>query len=299
MKNKRIFTAFGQVDEKYIEEAAPGNRVRKIQKRSFAKWGALAACVALIALSITALPHFNDSNSVPLIQKISSASDAPDRMRKYMNYDKHRYAFLENGSTYQFSSEQLVAVLGTLEHDIQKDPQTNGKKDFAATFALGGTIYQISSYDPAFRLVVELDGNYYICENVDATDGTDIDVSAYFESAGFAQNVEQIIINDHAGKNALKTLTGKDVSRLVELLSMVTPAELTNEEYEKIGKAQKSGESYLLSFQLKDTTAYKMYIIPKLSLAMIGDNRYILPGEFATEFDPLFEELKQQPMPMQ
>ncbi|MDD2959383.1 MAG: hypothetical protein PHR92_12820 [Lachnospiraceae bacterium] len=50
-EEKRILNVLGQVDEKYIEEAAPGKRANKKAKHkspTWTKWGALAACVCLV-----------------------------------------------------------------------------------------------------------------------------------------------------------------------------------------------------------------------------------------------------------
>ena len=47
MKSKRILDALGQVDENYIEEAAPDS-TQKVKKHRWAKWGALAACLCLV-----------------------------------------------------------------------------------------------------------------------------------------------------------------------------------------------------------------------------------------------------------
>lgn len=48
MAEKRILNVLGQVDEKYIEEAAPGKRANK--KPIWMKWGTMAACFALVAV---------------------------------------------------------------------------------------------------------------------------------------------------------------------------------------------------------------------------------------------------------
>lgn len=46
MKEERILNVLGQVDEEYIEEAAPAVK-RRSKKPGWVKWGALAACLAL------------------------------------------------------------------------------------------------------------------------------------------------------------------------------------------------------------------------------------------------------------
>lgn len=53
MKEKRILSVLGQVDENYIAEAAPGKTMRK--KRIWRRVAIIAACVCLLlALSIVA-----------------------------------------------------------------------------------------------------------------------------------------------------------------------------------------------------------------------------------------------------
>ena len=91
-------------------------------------------------------------------------------------------------------------------------------------------------------------------------------------------------------------LSGKDAKRLIELLVQASPAFLTGEDYEAIGTAQKSGESFLVAFHLADTTRYTLYVIPSLSLAMIGNSRYTIPEEFHPAFDSVFDALGQTPV---
>jgi len=47
MKEKRLLKALGQVDQKYIEEAAPEQHSKKAD---WLKWGVLAACFAIVAV---------------------------------------------------------------------------------------------------------------------------------------------------------------------------------------------------------------------------------------------------------
>lgn len=72
MKEKRILQALGQVDEAYIEEAAPAERADK--KRGWIKWGAIAACVALAA--VIAIPVLRPA-SHSLSEKDPEVSDGP------------------------------------------------------------------------------------------------------------------------------------------------------------------------------------------------------------------------------
>lgn len=50
MKNERLLNALGKIDEELIAEAAPGNKPlkKKANRKTWIKWGAMAACVCLI-----------------------------------------------------------------------------------------------------------------------------------------------------------------------------------------------------------------------------------------------------------
>lgn len=54
MKEKRILNIFGQVEEQYVEEAAPVKKAYK--KYSWVKWGGLVACVAIIFVTLNFFP---------------------------------------------------------------------------------------------------------------------------------------------------------------------------------------------------------------------------------------------------
>ena len=51
-------------------------------------------------------------------------------------------------------------------------------------------------------------------------------------------------------------------------------------------------------FRLKDSTSYTMYVIPALSIVSAGDNRYLVPEEYAQDLKNVFSELPQTPLPM-
>jgi hypothetical protein len=53
-EEKRILNVLGQVDEKYIDEAAPGKKANK--KPAWKKWTSIAACLALVAVLICRPP---------------------------------------------------------------------------------------------------------------------------------------------------------------------------------------------------------------------------------------------------
>lgn len=294
MKPENLLDAFGHLDEDLVAEAQ--NAPRRSNRTLLRRGAAVAACL-LIALSAGLLiPKLGASDPAPLIQQAAPAAD-PTGMRKFMNYNGNRYVFMENGATYTLSSDLLTEELGTLSGDIQSDPERYARNDLAATFALGGKVYACSAYDPNFRVVVELDGNYYLCENVGTVDGSAMDLTQYFEWAGFADTATGAEVLDHVGNTVLDTLSQEDAVRMVELLSLCTPADLSNEDYERIARAQSEGQSYRVSLQLQDGTRFSFYVIPSLSIAMVGDNRYQVPDTFLSEFGDRLTALSQSTPP--
>lgn len=262
--------------------------------------GLPAACAAAALLCMSTVPQFFPVEDVPaVIQQAAPGADSPNGVRKMMNYDGLRYVFLENGAAYDLEPSVLSQPLGTLSYDIQQDPETYGFADCAASFAVGGTVYQIDGYDPAFRLAVEWEGQYYIAQCVDTLDGSPLELSRYFDAANLQGRTKEMQVCDHAGRNVLCTFTADDAKALLALLSQALPAEFTNEEYQEIARAQRSGGSYQLVFRLEDSTAYTMYVIPSLSVVSAGDNRYRMADEYVQELQDLFSGIQQTSPPME
>ena len=153
MNAKSVSDALSELDPQYVQEALQYKGRSKAPR--WRKWCAAAACLVVVAALVLGGTSMFARESLPQLQPAAPAVDAPDGMRKMMNYNGNRYVFLENGAAYSLSAQQLKAALGTLDYDIQADPQANGKKEFSTTFALGGTVYALADYDPAFRLAVE------------------------------------------------------------------------------------------------------------------------------------------------
>ena len=297
MNTKKFSDAMSELDTKYVDEALHYNQ--KAKKPIWIKWGIAAACLLLAVTSVFTVSRMTENANLPQLEMTAPAADAPTGMRKFMNFDGRRYVFLENGATYHLSDQQLQDALGTLEYDIQTDPQTNSQKEFSTTFALGGTVYQLTDYDPAFRISVEWNGDYYLCQAVGLTDNTPMDVAEHFKAARFPETINEVSIYDHAGVQMLADFPSSEIEALIDTLAQSMPAQLSDEDYQQIAKAQNEGQSYQLFFSLNDGTIYHLYVIPSLEIAMIGDGRYVLPESFAEDFGSLFEGLSQNPLPAQ
>lgn len=294
MRGGELLDKMELADPAYVAAADGAPKLRKVPWKA---WGAVAACLLLAVVSAVVFQAYHRPIApIRQLPMMGTASDVPGGPRKFLNYNGCQYVFIENGSPFALTQAHLSKPLGQLEYDILADREGNSARDYAATFAVGGTIYRMTGYDPDFRIAVEFEGNYYICEKTGHTDGSALDPAALFQAADFKRTVTGIILYDHFGREELGRLSGKDAKRLIELLAQASPAFLTGEDYEAIGKAQKSGESFLAAFQLADTTRYKLYVIPSLSLTMIGNGRYTVPEEFHPAFDSVFDALGQAPV---
>ena len=64
MNSKKLSEAMGELDSKYVDEAI--NYKKKARKPVWAKWGTVAACLALVCVAAICLfPNNNDSVTTP------------------------------------------------------------------------------------------------------------------------------------------------------------------------------------------------------------------------------------------
>jgi len=195
------------------------------------------------------------------------SADAPVGMRKFLNYNGFRYAFVEDGKSFDFSSLTLGDELGTLEYDIvagMASGQSVSDKEFSASFAVGGKLYAHPDYDPAFRLIVKLDDQYYLAELVGKTDNTTIEPDYFFEHSKLSTTATGCDILNHIGNTTFSSLDSEDAKAMLEIISASTAAELASSDYEQIASAQSEGKSYQLHVTLPDNTYYSMYLLPEL-----------------------------------
>lgn len=298
MRAEKFSNAMQNVDDRFVAGAALPRDAGRTVRFPWKRWAAAAACLCLLAASVVAAGRFVLPPAAEPIVQTAPASDSPNGMRRFMNWNGMRYEFLENGAVYQIPGELLGDAVGTLTHDIAADPEANAGKDLSATCALGGTVYELKNYDARFRVAVEYDGGYCICQSTAFTDGTPLDPASYFTLAGFPGNVRAVAVFDHSGGTRLAQLPEEQVGQFVEALAQSVPAQLSDEQYQQIGQAQRNGGSFRASFVLDDGTSYSFYLIPSMNIAMFGDGRYTTPQGFADAFGAFFEGLEQEAPPV-
>lgn len=62
MREKRLLKALGQVDAGYIEEASP---TQQTKKPGWLKWGAIAACLAMVIIAGSLIPRIIPNTTAP------------------------------------------------------------------------------------------------------------------------------------------------------------------------------------------------------------------------------------------
>ncbi|MCH5208485.1 MAG: hypothetical protein J1F04_06345 [Oscillospiraceae bacterium] len=95
MKNERLFNIIGEIDDKYIEEAVPGQKHERKRGISWAKWGAVAAGAAVVAAAVVIPLSVRNSAVLPNDSAVQSESInstvKPDNSVKPDTDDPDRY----------------------------------------------------------------------------------------------------------------------------------------------------------------------------------------------------------------
>lgn len=301
MNNKDLFKTIGYVDGNLVEKA---NTARRTNKKTFAKWGTMAACAALVlGVAIYTSPQKPSLTNSPQISQQTPVS-APTGVRKILNYNGYRYAFVSDGAQFKFTGMKPEKSLGTIDFDINQEIGKNdgGKdvdKDFASTFAVGGKLYEIPTYPSQFRIAVKYDEHYYLAEIVAKVDDSTMTAKEYLDMSNLKEYAKNIHVLNHVGNDVLKKMTDHaSMESIIEGLYSAKLADLSNSEYEAIAEAQSQGKSYQLKFNLKDGTFMAMYIIPELKIVSMGDAYYHLPDTFFDQSGELFSGLKQEVLPL-
>lgn len=296
MKNKDLFKAIGSIDDELIENAG---RKKRNNRFDFIKWGLLAASLLLVFGIGTAKIQKNS----PISPEVPGQSMAADPMgpRKMFIYNGYRYEFVDNGAEFAFPGGELDKALGILEFNMldENKREEYAGKEFAATFALGGTLYEIKGWESGFRVAVQLGEQYYLAQIVAKFDEQPITADQYITLSNLKELAESVHILSHMGSENLEEITDNlQIEALINELCRSDYENLSNEQYEEVGRAQSEGKSFQLEFVLKDRSHIRMYLIPELKLVTMGDNIYRLHESFGDDFNHLFESLQQPQLPM-
>lgn len=145
MKEKRLLDAFGQVDSKYIEEAA---FAQHLKKAAWTKWGSIAACLVLLCAVAV---HFFTAN--PGEGEIASHSVADVAPMVYVNDTLYIQSSDQKG--YPEQKDEFI-YLGKIESMVSEEGAP--KENFQANDRIVGCeVYQYGE-----NIVVHINGAYWL-----------------------------------------------------------------------------------------------------------------------------------------
>lgn len=176
MKNEILLDALGKLDEELVVEAAPGRKPpEKAKIAAWVKWGAMAACLCLIAAvgirKITTLPTkgeplpgysvSEDGITIPAME-VSLSTETAD-MIGFFIYEGRCYVYYDDIDEAEgLVGEYLGTATGTIDEWTPKD----GYVDFAGS--ISGDFYSVNGYSPEFMLCTKKENGAvrtYICNN--------------------------------------------------------------------------------------------------------------------------------------
>ncbi|MCM1025895.1 MAG: hypothetical protein NC432_05640 [Roseburia sp.] len=150
MKEKRLLKAMSQVEEKYVEEAAPAQHIKKT---SWLKWGAMAACLALVCVfAVHFIAAHNDGETAS-----HGVADAAPMV--YVNDTLYKQSV--SGQSYPEWKDEFV-YLGRILSDVtnNQSSDTDGipKENFQANHpVVGCEVYQYGE-----NIVLHINGAYWL-----------------------------------------------------------------------------------------------------------------------------------------
>lgn len=175
MNAKKFSEAMSELDNKYVDEAL--NYKRKAKKFSRTKWGAVAACLCLLAAGAFALPHFirgntPDASPIPEVETAYGFTMKGSDVLYFPISFSQRKAFgiidenetgLTAENTYEITADDLGDIMGVVG---------NSRKESM----IGETVYHFIKFPSDDSIcIVEEDGTYqfYVKDGVEGIEGTD------------------------------------------------------------------------------------------------------------------------------
>lgn len=174
MNAKKFSDAMSELDTKYVDEAL--NYKKKAKNPRWITWGAMAACICLIAAGIFTLPHFignNPPTTPPVVEPETAygfTMEGSDVIYFPISFSQRR-AFgivdenatgLTEENTYKITADNLGDVMG-----IVGDSQEES--------IVGKTVYHFTKFPTDDSIcIVEVKGTYefYVKEGVKGTEET-------------------------------------------------------------------------------------------------------------------------------
>lgn len=169
MKNKRLLSILGEIDDRHTIEAAPA--AKKARKPVWVKWSAMAACLALVVIVGTMMFNTNDASTVLIggVEReygnshITGGESAIEWSWEYKTLSEQYTSVMIDGREYvstgiSVDSTLLGETLGI--YDVEGyDPYTEKK------YQMQAEVFENSRIATEHIVAVKLGENYYTFTN--------------------------------------------------------------------------------------------------------------------------------------
>lgn len=269
-----------------LKDSSPHTTSQKVTSTyfKFRPWMAAAASF-IIVLGLGASLHLIRNDSSTDTQSIvlsAPMENQPTGMRKFLNYNDCRYIFLEEVPPVPLKSTDLVKQLGTLDTQLTYDETSNLTQNFASTFAIGSAVWEVSQYDPAYRIVVAFEDQYYLCENVGRSDDGPFDIGQFFEAADFYDRARNTQLSYRINSEFIGLLSQSQTIALLKSIGDSQYLPCADIDFETLFQGESQGSSITLNVTLDDQTTLEMFVTPSQKIISIGDNYYQISDECLT-----------------
>ena len=257
----------------------PNTRFHTIKRLS-----PLVASLILVFGSGYYISYINSAQSFPdHTNSYSQTSPSQIGIRKFMNYNGNRYVVLPDIPNTLLNSLKLTNNLGILDTPIElydvNQNDFNTPTNFSSTFALGSEVWETSSYDSRYRIIVKDNDMLHLCEIVGKSNDSEIDINEFIKYGDFYSRISQIDIIPYSSTNSPIILEGTDCSSFIDNLSTATFIPGSSISYDKLLSPESRNNSFKIIFRFDDQTITETTFYKDLSIISFGDNYFSLASD--------------------
>lgn len=285
MNAKKFSDAISELDNKYIDEALSYKKkvkksIKKTNKYSWIKWGAMAACLCLILAGAFTLPHFigNDTPGTPPVVEENAYGFTMEGSgvlyfpisfseRKTFGLIDENATGLTDENTYQITDDDLGGVMGMVG-DSQDES------------IIGETVYHFIKFPSDDAIcIVKVNGIYqfYVKEGAAEIKGTNnpdinidapVDENTYHEAepnipAEYETGHYDIEPEENQQTQSKKTITetNNPTSPATETFNEVITLEYITELQAKVSAAMSNGDLPFVSSSAVYENPYRLHVV--------------------------------------
>lgn len=230
LKEQRIIEALSNVDEKYIEEAAPVNKKRK--KPVWIKWTAVAACLAIVVGGVFLWKdRGNDIIAEPTFEEtVAYGFTMGDAVYFPISFeDRIRFGLVPEDAmgltpenTYEITEDDLGEVMGIVETSDNES-------------LVGATVYHFAKYPEYDAIcIVEVNGEYsfYTSDGLLLTNEIGKSSDFVLEAYNMPQSVTKITVQTGEWETVMTITDEETIATICDI--MKGKANIGLKEHEKL-----------------------------------------------------------------